>query len=102
MPCGRRDTSFSIDVSSSTMRTVVTSSAPADRLPRDRYPRGGIGNDSFVRYVSELPDELRRDVEVLLIPSHLRRTTSVNATQLVPIIQGTAERGAGSAGKARG
>ena len=51
--------------------------------------QGGIGNDSFIRFVSELPDELGRDVEVLLILSHLRRTSSVNASQLAPIIQRT-------------
>lgn len=49
--------------------------------------RGGIGNDTFVRFVSELSDPLSRDVEVLLTLATLRRSSSVSAQQLAPVIQ---------------
>ncbi len=40
---------------------------------------GGIGNDSFVRFLSDLPDGLSRDVDVLLALTLLRRQSSVDA-----------------------
>lgn len=48
---------------------------------------GGVGNDSFVRFVDVLPDELAGDVDVLLVFSWLRRNRTVDAIQLAGIIQ---------------
>jgi ATP-dependent DNA helicase RecG len=48
---------------------------------------GGIGNDAFVRFISELPAELARDVEVLLALSFLRRHSTVDAKRLADVIQ---------------
>lgn len=48
---------------------------------------GGIGNDSFVRFVSDLPVKAARDVNVLLALSLLRRSKSIDATKLAAIIQ---------------
>lgn len=50
---------------------------------------GGIGNDSFVRFVNDLPDELSRDVEVLLALSLLRDKPSVDSKRLAAAIQRT-------------
>jgi ATP-dependent DNA helicase RecG len=48
---------------------------------------GGIGNDSFVRFVRELPDSLGRDVEVLITLSLLRTARSIDAPALATAIQ---------------
>jgi ATP-dependent DNA helicase RecG len=48
---------------------------------------GGIGNDAFVRFIQELPDELSRDVEVLITLSLLRTATSITASDLAVAIQ---------------
>lgn len=48
---------------------------------------GGAGNDAFVRFVNILPDELSRDVDVLLVLSWLRGRRTVDATQLSGVIQ---------------
>lgn len=48
---------------------------------------GGIGNDSFVRFVSDLPIKAARDVNVLLALSVLRRSRSVDASKLSAVIQ---------------
>lgn len=48
---------------------------------------GGIGNDDFVRFVNELPDELSRDVEVLICLTLLRTKTAIDATELGSAIQ---------------
>jgi ATP-dependent DNA helicase RecG len=50
---------------------------------------GGIGNDSFVRFVADLPAELRGDVEVLLCLLFLRTRTTVDAKRLSSVIQRT-------------
>jgi ATP-dependent DNA helicase RecG len=50
---------------------------------------GGIGNDAFVRFISELTPELAGDVEVLLALSFLRRHSTVDAKRLAPLIQRT-------------
>ncbi|MDQ1712828.1 MAG: ATP-dependent helicase RecG, partial [Frankiaceae bacterium] len=53
---------------------------------------GGTGNDAFVRFVSDLPDALARDVEVLLALSLLRRRATIGAEHLgVAIQRGLAE-----------
>jgi ATP-dependent DNA helicase RecG len=49
---------------------------------------GGVGNDSFVRFVADLPSELAGDVEVLLALSVLRSRTSIDAKRLATVIQG--------------
>lgn len=51
---------------------------------------GGTGNKSFVRYLTELPDELISDVDVLLTLSVLRRKRTVDAIGLAETIQRTA------------
>lgn len=48
---------------------------------------GGVGNDSFVRFLSVLPDELAGDVEVLLALSWLRHHRTVDAVRLATMIQ---------------
>jgi hypothetical protein len=48
---------------------------------------GGIGNDSFVRFLSDLPDGLSRDVEVLLALTLLRRHSSIDAPRLSEAVQ---------------
>lgn len=48
---------------------------------------GGIGNDDFVRFVSQLPDELRRDVEVLICLTLFRTNAKVDAHALATSIQ---------------
>jgi ATP-dependent DNA helicase RecG len=48
---------------------------------------GGIGNDAFVRFVRDLPDELNGDVEVLIALSLLRDSQSIDAHQLAVTIQ---------------
>ncbi|HEX6236150.1 MAG TPA: ATP-binding protein [Acidimicrobiales bacterium] len=48
---------------------------------------GGAGNTSFVRYISELPDTLGRDVDVLLALSMLRRRRTIDAVGLSGVIQ---------------
>lgn len=48
---------------------------------------GGEGNDAFVRFVNLLPDELNRDVDVLLAFSWLRGRRTVNASALAGVIQ---------------
>jgi ATP-dependent DNA helicase RecG len=49
--------------------------------------RGGIGNDSFARYVADLPEELGTDVEVLLVLSELRNSRSLDAYKVAQLIQ---------------
>lgn len=53
------------------------------------YLPGGAGNDSFVRFVSVMPDELAGDVDVLLIFSWLRTHRTVDATLAAALIQRT-------------
>lgn len=48
---------------------------------------GGIGNDAFARFVSDLPPELSGDVEVLLVLSLLRDKSSVDAKRAAAVIQ---------------
>lgn len=48
---------------------------------------GGMGNDAFARFVSDLPSELSGDVEVLLILSMLRERPSVDAKRAADVIQ---------------
>lgn len=48
---------------------------------------GGIGNDAFVRYIRDLPDDLSSDVDVLIALSLLRTSTSIDAHHLAPVIQ---------------
>lgn len=50
---------------------------------------GGTGNKSFVRYVTDLPDPLGRDVDVLLALTVLRRSRTVDAVGLSHTIQRT-------------
>jgi ATP-dependent DNA helicase RecG len=50
---------------------------------------GGIGNDAFVRFVRELPEDLARDVEVLITLSLLRNARSTDAPALAKAIQRT-------------
>jgi ATP-dependent DNA helicase RecG len=50
---------------------------------------GGIGNDAFVRFVRELPDELSRDVEVLITLSLLRDLPTIDGNRLAQSIQRT-------------
>lgn len=50
---------------------------------------GGIGNDTFVRFVADLPSGLSRDVDVLLALTVLRRQASIDAPSLAAIIQRT-------------
>lgn len=48
---------------------------------------GGIGNDAFVRFVSDLPADISADVEVLLALSALREKASIDAPALSRLIQ---------------
>lgn len=48
---------------------------------------GGIGNDSFVRFLSDLDPAIARDVDVLLALSALRRSTSIDGAKLAATIQ---------------
>jgi ATP-dependent DNA helicase RecG len=48
---------------------------------------GGIGNDAFVRFISELPQELAGDVEVMLTLSSLRQRSTVDAKRLAAVLQ---------------
>jgi ATP-dependent DNA helicase RecG len=48
---------------------------------------GGIGNDAFVRFVRELPDELSADVDVLITLSLLRAQPTTDAPKLGGAIQ---------------
>jgi ATP-dependent DNA helicase RecG len=48
---------------------------------------GGIGNDAFVRFIADLPDELARDVDVLLALARLRASRSISARDLSTDIQ---------------
>jgi ATP-dependent DNA helicase RecG len=48
---------------------------------------GGIGNDSFVRFIADLPEGLSRDVEVLLTLAFLRSKSTVDAKRLAQLIQ---------------
>ncbi|MBF8184226.1 putative DNA binding domain-containing protein [Nonomuraea sp. K274] len=50
---------------------------------------GGIGNDAFARFVSDLPVKAGRDLNVLLALSHLRHNSSIDASKLANIIQRT-------------
>jgi ATP-dependent DNA helicase RecG len=50
---------------------------------------GGIGNDAFVRFINDLPEDAASDVEVLLTLSVLRTRTSVDAKRLAAVIQRT-------------
>ena len=51
---------------------------------------GGVGNDAFVRFVAELPEDLGADVEVLLALSVLRSKTATDARKLATVIQRSA------------
>ncbi len=55
---------------------------------RARLP-GGIGNDTFVRFIADLPSGLSRDVDVLLTLTVLRRQASIDAPALAEVIQRT-------------
>lgn len=48
---------------------------------------GGIGNDAFVRFITDLPSELASDVEVLLALAFLRARSTVDAKRLAQVIQ---------------
>jgi len=48
---------------------------------------GGVGNDAFVRFLDGLPDQVTRDVEVLLALSCLRRSRSIDAVRLAQVVQ---------------
>lgn len=48
---------------------------------------GGIGNDSFVRFLADLPADLSTDVEVLLALSFLRAKATIDAKRLAQVIQ---------------
>lgn len=50
---------------------------------------GGIGNDAFVRFVQDLPDNLSSDVEVLITLALLRTTSSADAPRVAQAIQRT-------------
>ncbi|MEV7964866.1 ATP-binding protein [Sphaerisporangium sp. NPDC088356] len=50
---------------------------------------GGIGNDAFVRFISDLPTKAARDLNVLLALSHLRHSKNIDAMKLAEIIQRT-------------
>jgi ATP-dependent DNA helicase RecG len=49
--------------------------------------RGGIGNEAFVRFISDLPDALSADVEILLALSALRNRPTLQASRLSDLIQ---------------
>jgi ATP-dependent DNA helicase RecG len=48
---------------------------------------GGIGNDAFVRFLRDLPDELSGDVEILIALSLLRDSGTLDAQVLATSIQ---------------
>lgn len=48
---------------------------------------GGIGNDDFVRFVSDLPDNLSRDIEVLICLTMFRSQRRMDAHVLAAAIQ---------------
>jgi ATP-dependent DNA helicase RecG len=48
---------------------------------------GGIGNDSFVRFIADLPTGLSSDVEILLTLDYLRGRSTVDAKRLAQVIQ---------------
>ncbi|MGH2921387.1 MAG: ATP-binding protein, partial [Gaiellaceae bacterium] len=48
---------------------------------------GGIGNDAFVRFLSDIPEELAQDVEILLTVAALRSRQSLDAKRLASVIQ---------------
>lgn len=48
---------------------------------------GGIGNDAFVRFVLELPEELSGDVEALLALDFLRDEKTIDAQRLAEVTQ---------------
>lgn len=48
---------------------------------------GGMGNDSFVRFLSTLPEELAGNVDVLLVLSRLRYSRTVDAGVVAGVIQ---------------
>jgi ATP-dependent DNA helicase RecG len=50
---------------------------------------GGIGNDSFVRFVRDLPESSSADVDVLLTLALLRTSPSIDALRLAQAIQRT-------------
>jgi ATP-dependent DNA helicase RecG len=50
---------------------------------------GGIGNDAFVRFVQDLPDNAATDVEVLITLALLRSASSVDAAGVAQAIQRT-------------
>lgn len=51
---------------------------------------GGIGNDAFVRFVRDLPEACRGDVDVLITLATLRGFSTVDATRIGQAIQRTA------------
>ncbi|HEY4098343.1 MAG TPA: ATP-binding protein [Baekduia sp.] len=51
---------------------------------------GGIGNDTFVRFVKGLPDPLARDLGVLIALALLRTKSTIDAMQLAEGIQRSA------------
>ncbi|MEU8267484.1 ATP-binding protein [Sphaerisporangium sp. NPDC049002] len=50
---------------------------------------GGIGNGAFVRFISDLPMKVARDLNVLLALSYLRHSTNIDAMKLAETIQRT-------------
>jgi ATP-dependent DNA helicase RecG len=48
---------------------------------------GGVGNDAFVRFVSDLPSSAAKDVNVLLTLSALRQHASIGAAKLSSVLQ---------------
>lgn len=48
---------------------------------------GGVGNDAFVRFISDLPSSAAREVNVLLALNALRQHTSIRASKLSGVIQ---------------
>ena len=67
--------------------TCHPSGCPAEDVLVRAVLEGGAGNKSFVRYISELPDSLGRDVDVLLALSMLRRRRTIDAVGLAGVIQ---------------
>lgn len=51
---------------------------------------GGIGNDAFVRFVRDLPETCRGDVDVLITLATLRGSSTVDAPRIAEAIQRTA------------
>jgi ATP-dependent DNA helicase RecG len=50
---------------------------------------GGIGNDAFVRFIQDLPENVATDVEVLITLALLRSASSVDAPRIAQAIQRT-------------